>query len=258
MIFSFCAIIVEKKGNIMRLDKFLVDCGVGSRTEVKTILKKKQVTVNGKVETSSKLQINETIDQIIYLNRQLSYEKFVYYLLNKPSGVISATEDNHHRTVLDLLDDDARHKEVFPVGRLDIDTTGLLLLTNNGQLAHAMLSPKKHVDKNYLADVLGIMDYADVLAFEKGITLKDYTCQPARLEILSVDETANCCRVNITIREGKFHQVKRMVASRGKEVLSLERLSMGPLSLPTDLARGDYRRLTEEELDSLKEFGVSL
>lgn len=242
----------------MRLDKFLVDCGIGSRTEVKTFLKKKQVTVNGKVETSPKTQIDETKDQVIYLGQALSHETFVYYLLNKPRGVISATEDNQHKTVLDLLDDTARQKEVFPVGRLDIDTTGLLLLTNNGQLAHAMLSPKKHVDKEYLADVSGIMDEADILAFEKGITLKDHTCQPAKLEILSVDEAENCCSVKITIREGKFHQVKRMVACCGKEVVALERLSMGPLTLPNNLKRGEFRRLTDEEVTSLSVFGVPL
>ena len=131
----------------MRLDKFLVDCGVGSRSQVKTFLKKKQVTVNGQVETSPKTQIDEDKDQIAYLGQELTHETFVYYLLNKPQGVISSTEDSRHKTVLDLLDETARHKQVFPVGRLDIDTHGLLLLTNNGDLAHAMLSPKKHVDK---------------------------------------------------------------------------------------------------------------
>lgn len=141
----------------MRLDKFLVDCGVGSRTEVKKVLKNKQVTVNGQVETSPKQQIDEKTDQIAVAGQVLSHETFVYYLLNKPKGVISATEDDRHRTVLDQLDDTARQKEVFPVGRLDIDTHGLLLLTNNGQLAHAMLSPKKHVDKLYRVQVDGIM-----------------------------------------------------------------------------------------------------
>lgn len=156
----------------MRLDKFLVDCGVGSRSQVKTFLKKKQVTVNGQVETSPKTQIDEDKDQIAYLGQELTHETFVYYLLNKPQGVISATEDSRHKTVLDLLDETARHKQVFPVGRLDIDTHGLLLLTNNGDLAHAMLSPKKHVDKIYQAKVAGIMDEEDILAFEKGSSLK--------------------------------------------------------------------------------------
>ena len=135
----------------MRLDKFLVACAVGSRTEVKNFLKAGRVTVNGKKEKSAKLQIDEETDEICFDGKKLDYEEFVYYTMNKPQGVISATEDDHHQTVLDLLDDTARHKEVFPVGRLDIDTHGLLLLTNNGKLAHAMLSPKKHVSKIYRA-----------------------------------------------------------------------------------------------------------
>ena len=153
----------------MRLDKFLVDCGVGSRTEVKQVLKQKKIQVNGKVETSAKVHIDPDTDQVTYLGEKLLHEEFVYYLLNKPKGVISATEDDHHQTVLDLLDDTARHKEVFPVGRLDIDTHGLLLLTNNGKLAHAMLSPKKHVDKVYRAQVAGIMTQEDVVRFKEGI-----------------------------------------------------------------------------------------
>ncbi|HFI0256645.1 TPA: pseudouridine synthase [Streptococcus suis] len=242
----------------MRLDKFLVDCGVGSRTEVKKILKNKQVTVNGQVETSPKQQINEKQDRIAVAGQVLSHETFIYYLLNKPKGVISATEDANHRTVLDLLDDTARHKEVFPVGRLDIDTHGLLLLTNNGQLAHAMLSPKKHVDKIYRAQVDGVMTQEDVERFAVGIELKDFTCQSALLTILSTDEIKQTSLVDITIREGKFHQVKRMVQACGKTVMDLERLSMGPLVLDKDLALGSYRRLTAEELASLEIFGVGI
>ena len=239
----------------MRLDKFLVDCGVGSRSQVKTFLKKKQVTVNGQVETSPKTQIDEDKDQIAYLGQELTHETFVYYLLNKPQGVISATEDSRHKTVLDLLDETARHKQVFPVGRLDIDTHGLLLLTNNGDLAHAMLSPKRHVDKIYQAKVAGIMDEEDILAFEKGIKLKDHTCQPAKLEIVSVDRNASTSLVQITIAEGKFHQVKRMMEALGKKVTYLKRLSMGPLALPSDLPTGKYRSLTEKELELLKSAG---
>ena len=178
--------------------------------------------------------------------------------MNKPKGVISATEDARHKTVLDLLDETARHKEVFPVGRLDIDTHGLLLLTNNGDLAHAMLSPKKHVDKIYQARVAGVMGEADMLAFKKGIELKDHTCQPAKLEIVSVDRNASTSLVQITIAEGKFHQVKRMVAACGKEVTDLQRLRMGPLVLPDDFEIGAWRRLTQEELDGLSVFGTPL
>lgn len=241
---------------MMRLDKFLVDCGVGSRTEVKKLLKNKQVTVNGNVETSPKQQIDEKTDQIAVAGQVLSHETFVYYLLNKPKGVISATEDDRHRTVLDLLDDTARHKEVFPVGRLDIDTHGLLLLTNNGQLAHALLSPKRHVDKLYRAQIDGIMTSADVERFAAGIELKDFTCQPAQLTILEMDEVKQTSLVDITIREGKFHQVKRMVQACGKTVLDLQRLSMGPLSLDPKLALGQYRRLTEAEVASLEAVGT--
>ena len=235
----------------MRLDKFLVTCAVGSRTEVKNLLKAGRVTVNGKKEKSAKLQIDEERDEIRFDGQVLEYEEFVYYMMNKPQGVISATEDSKHRTVLDLLDDIARTKEVFPVGRLDIDTHGLLLLTNDGQLAHALLSPKRHVDKTYLAHVEGIMTQEDVETFVKGIPLKDFTCQPAKLEIVSVDSVKNQSLVRVTIAEGKFHQVKRMVAYCGKEVVDLQRLTMGTLVLDENLERGEWRRLTREELENL-------
>ena len=235
----------------MRLDKFLVACAVGSRTEVKNLLKVGRVTVNGKKEKSAKLQINEEKDEIRFDGQVLEYEEFVYYMMNKPQGVISATEDPKHRTVLDLLDDYARAKEVFPVGRLDIDTHGLLLLTNDGQLAHALLSPKRHVDKTYLAQVKGIMTQEDVETFSKGIPLKDFTCQPAKLEILSVDSDKDESQIRVTISEGKFHQVKRMVGYCGKEVVDLQRLTMGTLALDENLERGEWRRLTKEELEVL-------
>ena len=179
-------------------------------------------------------------------------------MLNKPKGVISATEDNHHKTVLDLLDKTAWDKETFPIGRLDIDTHGLLLLTNNGKLAHAMLSPKKHVDKTYRAKVAGLMTTADVAAFANGIDLKDFTCQPAQLVILEINEAERTSVVEITIKEGKFHQVKRMVQACGKKVTDLQRLSMGPLQLDKQLALGEWRRLTDDELASLEEFDVEL
>ena len=237
----------------MRLDKYLVACAVGSRTEVKNFLKSGRVTINGKKEKSAKLQINEETDEICFDGQKLTYEEFVYYMMNKPQGVISATEDPKHKTVLDLLDDLARSKEVFPVGRLDIDTHGLLLLTNDGQLAHALLSPKRHVDKTYLAQVDGIMTKEDVETFAKGIPLKDFTCQPAKLELVSLDREKNQSLVRVTIAEGKFHQVKRMVAYCGKEVVDLQRLTMGTLTLDEDLKRGEWRRLTKEELEGLLE-----
>ena len=215
------------------------------------MLKAGRVTVNGKKEKSAKLQINEERDEIRFDGQMLEYEEFVYYMMNKPQGVISATEDSIHRTVLDLLDDIARTKEVFPVGRLDIDTHGLLLLTNDGKLAHALLSPKRHVDKTYLAHVEGIMTQEDVETFAKGIPLKDFTCQPARMELVSVDPEKNQSLVRVTIEEGKFHQVKRMVAYCGKEVVDLQRLTMGTLVLDENLERGEWRRLTKGELENL-------
>ena len=235
----------------MRLDKFLVACAVGSRTEVKNILKAGRVTVNGKKEKSAKLHIDEERDEIRFDGQVLEYEEFVYYMMNKPKGVISATEDPKHRTVLDLLDNIARSKEVFPVGRLDIDTHGLLLLTNDGKLAHVLLSPKRHVDKTYLALVKGIMTQGDVETFAKGIPLKDFTCKPARLELVSIDTEKNQSQIRVTIAEGKFHQVKRMVAYCGKEVIDLQRLTMGTLLLDENLQRGEWRRLTKEELENL-------
>ena len=235
----------------MRLDKFLVGCAVGSRTEVKNLLKAGRVTVNGKKEKSAKLQIDEKIDEIRFDGQVLEYEEFVYYMMNKPKEVISATEDPKHRTVLDLLDDIARSKEVFPVGRLDIDTHGLLLLTNDGQLAHALLSPKRHVNKTYLVQVKGIMTQGDVDIFAEGIPLKDFTCQPARLELVSIDTEKNQSQIRVTIAEGKFHQVKRMVGYCGKEVVDLQRLTMGTLVLDENLERGEWRRLTKEELENL-------
>lgn len=237
----------------MRLDKFLVETGLGSRTQVKALLKQKAVLVNGKPESQAKLQIDPNQDQVAYQGQELVYEEFLYYLLNKPQGVVSATEDQVHQTVLDLLDETARRKSVFPVGRLDKDTHGLLLLTNDGDLAHRLLSPKKHVDKVYQAEVDGIMSESDVEAFSEGISLSDHQCQPAKLEIIDVNKEADTCRVRITIKEGKFHQVKRMVLVCGKVVTDLQRLSMGPLVLDPQLALGDFRRLNKAELQSLLE-----
>ncbi|KPJ22722.1 pseudouridine synthase [Streptococcus phocae subsp. phocae] len=235
----------------MRLDKFLTAVGLGSRSQVKELLKSKQITVNGHLQTSPKVHIDETKDRVTYQGQVLHYETFVYYMLNKPAGVISATEDPAQKTVLDLLDDTARQKKVFPVGRLDKDTHGLLLLTNNGQLAHDLLSPKKHVPKTYLAKVAGVMTQNDCERFATGIVLKDHTCLPARLEIIDQEIADNHCLAKITLKEGKFHQVKRMVAACGKEVTDLQRISMGPLELDPNLEQGNFRRLTDQEVRQL-------
>lgn len=234
----------------MRLDKCLADCGLGTRSEVKSLLKAKRITVNGKVATNGKVQVNPETDDIMFDGEKIQYEEFVYIIMNKPKGVVSATEDNLHKTVLDLIDPLYFKKGVFPVGRLDIDTHGLLLLTNDGELAHRLLSPKKHVTKIYQARVEGVMTAEDVTAFEKGIVLSDGTeCMPARLDMLSTTQDESV--VQIHLKEGKFHQVKRMVKACGKTVVDLQRLTMGPLKLDESLALGESRPLTEEELESL-------
>ena len=235
----------------MRLDKCLADCGLGTRSEVKSLLKAKRITVNDKIVTNGKVQVNPETDEIMFDGEKIQYEEFVYIMMNKPKGVVSATEDNLHKTVLDLIDPVYFKKGVFPVGRLDIDTHGLLLLTNDGELAHRLLSPKKHITKIYQARVEGVMTAEDVTAFEKGIVLSDGTeCMPARLDILSTTQDESV--VQIHLKEGKFHQVKRMVKACGKAVVDLERLTMGPLRLDKGLALGQSRPLTEEERQLLE------
>ena len=235
----------------MRLDKCLADCGLGTRSEVKSLLKAKRITVNGKVVNNGKVQVNPEMDEILFDGEKIQYEEFVYMMMNKPKGVVSATEDNLHKTVLDLIDPVYFKKGVFPVGRLDIDTHGLLLLTNDGELAHRLLSPKKHVTKIYQARVEGVMTAEDVTAFENGIVLSDGTeCMPARLDIFSTTQDESV--VQIHLKEGKFQQVKRMVKACGKTVVDLERLTMGPLKLDESLALGESRPLTEEERQLLE------
>ena len=234
----------------MRIDKCLADCGLGTRSEVKSLLKAKRITINGKVVTNGKVQVDPETDEILFDGEKIQYEEFVYIMMNKPKGVVSATEDNLHKTVLDLIDPLYFKKGVFPVGRLDIDTHGLLLLTNDGELAHRLLSPKKHVTKIYQARVDGVMTLEDAAAFKRGIVLSDGTeCMPAQLDILRTSQDESV--VQIHLKEGKFHQVNRMVKSCGKTVVDLQRLTMGPLKLDESLALGESRPLTEEELESL-------
>lgn len=238
----------------MRLDKFLSHTGFGSRKEVKDLLKKKVVTVNGVVKKDGKLNINETDDLICVNDVAVHYQEFVYYLLNKPKGVISATEDDKHKTVIDLIQKKDDKKGLFPVGRLDKDTTGLLLITNDGELAHQLLSPKKKVPKIYEAFVSGVMTEEDEKDFAKGITISGgEECLPANLTIVSVDNEKKNSNIRLEIVEGKFHQVKRMVEAVGKKVVELNRVSMGTLLLDETLKRGQYRELTETELKNLRE-----
>ena len=230
----------------MRLDKFLCDNNIGTRSQVKEYIKKGQVTVNDQIIKKPETKVNEETDTVVCQGQPIHYRKYVYYMLNKPEGVVSATNDNTAPTVVSLLTV-PEQKDLFPVGRLDKDTEGLLLLTDDGELAHRLLSPKYHVDKRYFARVDGPLDQADVDAFAAGMTLGDgLMCLPAGLEPLA---EGTCI---VTLREGKFHQVKRMLAARGAPVLYLKRLSMGPLTLDAALPIGGWRELTAEETASLR------
>lgn len=236
----------------LRLDKFLTELGVGTRSQVKKIIKANQITVNGEIAGKPEQKINPDSDEVCFHGKKLHYQSFEYYLFHKPKGCVSATEDRVHKTVLDYLEQTVR-KDLFPVGRLDIDTEGLLLITNDGELAHSLLSPAKHVTKTYYAKVEGRVTEEDVNLFEKGVDIgENKLTKPATLVILYSGEVSE---VELTITEGKFHQVKRMFTSVGKEVVYLKRLSMGPLILTEDLKPGEYRPLTEEELDALKNAG---
>ena len=235
----------------MRLDKLLAHVGMGTRKEVKKLIANGEITVNGDVVKNAGMNVHPDKDNIQHLSYPIHYQEFYYVMLNKPAGIISATEDNMHETVIDWVSIDYGHIDLFPVGRLDIDTTGLLLLTNDGKLAHRLLSPKHHVDKTYQAKISGIAKQADVQAFEKGLDLGDFISLPASLKTISVDEKRQESDVHVTIQEGKFHQVKRMFQAVNKQVLALHRIQMGPLLLDTALQLGDYRELTEEERDAL-------
>lgn len=234
----------------MRLDKFLAEVGLGSRKEVKQLIKKGQITVNQQIEKSDKKQIAPENDVIDFQGETLHYQEFYYYILHKPAGVVSATEDNHDRTVMDLFSLSDYRRDLFPVGRLDKDTEGLLLITNDGKLAHELLSPKKHVEKEYFAEVAGVMTADDQQRFADGITLDGELTLPA--ELLIDETTKETSKVRIILHEGKFHQVKRMVKACGKEVTYLKRIRMGELTLPKELDKGTYRPLTMNELHSLK------
>lgn len=235
----------------MRLDKLLANMGYGSRKEVKGLLKQKAVTVNGEVVKDSAMHVNPEKQDVSVFGERVEYIEFIYVMMNKPPGVISATEDRYDQTVIDLLDPYVQHFQPFPVGRLDKDTEGLLLITNDGNLAHNLLSPKKHVPKWYYAKIDGVVTEADIEAFAQGVTLDDgYHTKPGELKILVSGEESE---IELMIQEGKFHQVKRMFESVGKTVTYLKRLSMGPLELDEELALGDYRELTKEELSSLLE-----
>ena len=236
----------------MRLDKYLTTLGIGSRTQVKELIKKGKITVNGEKILKPDFHIDENNDEVDLNGVNLKYNKFYYYMLNKPAGVLSAVSDNNCKTVIDLLNVTPK-KGLFPVGRLDKDTEGLLLLTNDGALAHNLLSPRKHVDKTYFAILDGEVGEKEQELFLQGLDIGDEKkTLPAKLEI-----TDKANEVFITVQEGRFHQVKRMAEAVGRKVEYLKRISMGPLVLDKELKKGEYRPLFEEELAKLKESTAS-
>ena len=250
--------------NFLRLDKIISNLGIGSRTEVKRLMKYGLVTVDGVVVKDSSMKVCPEEQEILVEGQLLQYQKFTYIMMNKPQGVISATYDPKHKTCLDLLSEEFKNRDIFPVGRLDIDTEGLLLLTNNGKLAHNILSPKKHVWKKYFAKITGRVGEEDIKAFEKGISLNDgYITLPARLkilqdsgeEVLFFEEKDSFSKVEVMIKEGKFHQIKRMFEALGKQVVYLKRLEMADLILDESLGLGSYRELSSFEKKELLKIG---
>lgn len=242
-------------GKKLRLDKILAHMGYGSRSEIRRLVKQGIVEVGGKVVKDFGTQVDPENETITIEGERVEFREFIYLMLNKPQGVVSATEDTRDRTVLDVLEGEYVHFEPFPVGRLDKDTEGLLLLTNDGKLAHNLLSPRKHVPKTYFAEVEGAVGASDAAAFEKGVTLDDgYVTMPAKLVVLAEGDPSagRVSKIELTIMEGKFHQVKRMFQAVGKKVVFLKRISMGPLLLDEHLSPGQFRELTEEELAQLK------
>lgn len=233
----------------MRLDKFLSATANLSRTEAKKAIRAKSVSINGTVAKSAEIQIDPNADSIIYMGQNLVYREFTYIMMNKPCGVVSATDDGRDKTVIDLLPTDIKADNLFPCGRLDKDTLGLMLITDNGALAHELLSPRSHVKKSYKFKAAEPISKESISQFEKGITLADgYVTKPAQIELFdSADEGI------ITLDEGKYHQIKRMLGALNNKIIYLERITFGPLSLDETLDRGQWRFLTEEEIALLKE-----
>ena len=231
---------------LIRIDKMLSHLGYGSRKDVKRIIRKGEVLVNGEVIKNDDFKVDSDIDEVVVFDESVSYSEFVYIMLNKPAGVVSATFDNYKQTVIDLVSEFEKQK-VFPVGRLDIDTEGLLLITNDGMLCHNLLSPKSHVDKKYYVEFAGEFKEEYYQAFENGITLDDgYVTLPGNIKLIGEN------KAEVTIHEGKFHQVKRMFLSLNMEVTYLKRISFGSLVLDESLKLGEYRLLSDKEVEDLK------
>lgn len=237
----------------IRLDKYLADLGIESRSGVKTLVRKGRVQLNGAVLTRPETKVDTVSDRICLDGKLLTYHDYEYFMLNKPAGVVSASRDPHSPTVLDLIGEKTR-KDLFPVGRLDKDTVGLLLITNDGALAHSLLSPGRHVEKVYRALLDGAADSEDQEAFREGLDIGDD--MPTRPAVLEIPDGSRPEEVLVRIREGRYHQIKRMFAARGKQVLRLKRLSMGSLVLDGSLGEGESRRLTVEEIENLKKTGA--
>jgi 16S rRNA pseudouridine516 synthase len=236
-----------------RLDKVLSNLGYGTRKEIKQVAKKGLIKVNGEIVKDNGMQVDPEVDRISINGEEIFYRKYIYLMMNKPDGVISATFDNRDETVIDLLEIEHQVFNPFPIGRLDKDTVGLLLLTNDGELNHRLISPKWKVDKIYYAKIDKLVTDSDIKKFESGITLDDgYICKEAKLEIIKASEEGS--EVMITIQEGKFHQVKRMFEAVDKKVTYLKRVEFGTLKLDEDLEEGEYRELTDEEVATLKGF----
>lgn len=232
----------------LRLDKYLADMEQGTRSEIKKAIGKGMATINGVVVKKAETKVDTELDLVVYKGHNVSYFAFEYYMLNKPAGVISASTDKKAETVIDLIES-RRRGDLFPVGRLDQDTEGLLLITNDGALAHRLLSPKKHVDKLYYAQIDGEVTTEDVLAFAKGLDIGDEKLtMPSTLRILKSGETSE---VEVTLQEGRYHQVKRMFQAVDKEVIYLKRLQMGTLVLDETLSPGSYKELKKEEIEQL-------
>lgn len=234
----------------MRLDKMLCHMGIASRRELKDLIRVGSVKVDGERVRSGSEQIDIDTQVVTFRGVEVVYKEHVYLMLNKPAGYLSATEDGKGETVIDLIGPDYNFYELFPVGRLDKDTEGLLVLTNDGKAAHDLLSPKKHVPKTYYADILGKVTQADGERFKEGVMLDDYKTMPADLEILESNEETS--KILLTIYEGKYHQVKRMFEIVGKKVTYLKRVQMGQLKLDETLPLGHYRELTDKELEALQ------
>jgi len=236
-----------------RLDKVISNLGYGSRKEIKQLARKGLIEVDGEIIKDSGYSVDPEKSIIKVNGEEIFYRKYIYLMMNKPAGVVSATFDNRDETVIDLLEIDHQAFEPFPVGRLDKDTVGLLFLTNDGELNHRLISPKWHVDKVYYAKIDKEVKENDIKAFKEGIKLDDgYVCKEGKLEIINSSEEGS--EVLVTIQEGKFHQVKRMFQALGKEVLYLKRIKFGGISLDEDLEEGEYRELTEKELELLKSY----